>query len=217
MLPGLKPFSRIWGLDRGTPVDHYYIEQFLSAHAGDIQGHVLEMGDRRYTRKFGAERVHKSDVLHLVPGNPEATIVGDLTTREAIPSSQFDCILIINTFQLIYDLDSAIESCYDGLKPGGILLAHFPGICTICPEDSAWAGDYWRFTSQSVGRLTEKYFLATDVSIKAYGNVLTSAAYLYGIAAEELPAQSLQYHDPNYELVITLRAVKSHSSDQFTS
>src|SRR5690348_17021256 len=61
----IEPLSRIFGSDRGLPVDRYYIEQFLAAHAADIQGRVLEIGHNVYTRKFGAERVTKSDVLHI--------------------------------------------------------------------------------------------------------------------------------------------------------
>src|ERR1044072_1424135 len=86
MLSGLEPVSRIWGLDRGSAIDHYYIEKFLSAQAADIRGTTLEMADARYTRRFGGDRVSKSEVLHLVPGNPEATLVGDLATGSGIPS-----------------------------------------------------------------------------------------------------------------------------------
>ncbi len=33
-----EPVSRAWGLDRGTPVDRYYIAQFLDQHAAAITG-----------------------------------------------------------------------------------------------------------------------------------------------------------------------------------
>ena len=41
----LKPISPDWGSERGLPIDRYYIGQFLAAHAQDIRGHVLEIGD----------------------------------------------------------------------------------------------------------------------------------------------------------------------------
>ena len=75
----VTPISREFGFDRGLPVDRYYIENFLTHHADDIRGRVLEIGDNSYTRRFGGDHVTKSDVLHVVEGNPQATIVGDLT------------------------------------------------------------------------------------------------------------------------------------------
>src|SRR5437762_6034977 len=51
------PVSQVWGFDRGHVIDRYYIEQFLSQHAGDIRGHVLEIAGDFYTRRFGGDRV----------------------------------------------------------------------------------------------------------------------------------------------------------------
>ena len=53
----LTPISSKFGMDRGLPIDRYYIEAFLEAHAGDIRGRVLELGDDDYTRRYGRERV----------------------------------------------------------------------------------------------------------------------------------------------------------------
>ncbi len=75
-------------------MDRYYIEAFLAAHASDVRGHVLEVGDDAYTRRFGAGEVTRSDVLHVGEGNPQATIVGDLTHAEHIPSGAFDCVIL---------------------------------------------------------------------------------------------------------------------------
>jgi hypothetical protein len=53
------------GFDRGLPIDRYYIERFLQTHSADIRRHVLEVGDNAYTRRFGGNRVTKSDVINL--------------------------------------------------------------------------------------------------------------------------------------------------------
>src|SRR5258708_1276969 len=37
-----RPISTSFGFDRGTPIDRYYIENFLGRNAGDIRGRVLE-------------------------------------------------------------------------------------------------------------------------------------------------------------------------------
>jgi glycosyltransferase involved in cell wall biosynthesis len=44
-LDRLTPVSRVFGYDRGLPVDRYYIEGFLFHHANDIAGRVLEIAD----------------------------------------------------------------------------------------------------------------------------------------------------------------------------
>ena len=46
------------------------MEEFLGAHAADIRGRVLEIGDADYTRKFGGARVTAIDVLNVDDGDP---------------------------------------------------------------------------------------------------------------------------------------------------
>jgi hypothetical protein len=66
----LKPISSNFGNSRGLEIDRYYIEKFLSEHALDIRGHVLEIQRNIYSLKFGGDRVVKSDILHKIEGNP---------------------------------------------------------------------------------------------------------------------------------------------------
>jgi SAM-dependent methyltransferase len=204
----LQPISRVFGLDRGVCIDRYYIENFLAQHAEDIRGHVLEIGEDTYTRRFGGDRVARSDVLHVQEGNPKATVVADLTCADSIPSDAFDCIIFTQTLQFIYDVRAAIRHLHRILKPGGVLLATFPGISQISRYDMDRWGDYWRFTTLSARRLFEEVFPPGKVTVRAYGNVLAAVAFLHGLAAEELRREELDYHDPDYELIITLRALK---------
>jgi hypothetical protein len=69
-------------------------------------------------------------------------------------------------------------------------------------------GYFWAFTTLSARRVFEEVFPTESVIVEAYGNVLTASAFLYGLAAQELRRQELDYLDPDYELVITIRAVK---------
>ena len=101
----MTPVSGNWGLGRGLPVDRYYIEQFLARHAADIRGSVLEVGDDRYTRKFGGVAVTASGVLNVGPGHPATTIVADLSRPEQVPAGRFDCVIVTQTLQLIADLE----------------------------------------------------------------------------------------------------------------
>jgi len=38
--------------------------------------------------------------------------------------------------------------------------------------------------------------------------VLAAVAFLHGLAAEDLRPEELDYHDADYELLITVRAIK---------
>ena len=146
------------GLDRGLPIDRYYIEGFFAAHSLDIRGRVLEMGDSSYTGKFGGDRVTRSDVLSYVPGNSKANIVADLTCAPQISSDIFDCIIFTQTLQFIYDVRAALANLYRILKPGGVLLATSTVIAQIARRQGIdpW-GEYWRFTAQGAGRLFSNY------------------------------------------------------------
>lgn len=205
----LQPISRIFGLDRGLPIDRYYIERFLFGQELDIKGCVLEIGDDSYTRKFGGDRVSKSEVLHIEEGNLKATIVADLTRADHIASETFDCIICTQTLQCIYDVLAATRTLHRILKPGGVLLATFSGISQISRYDMDRWGDYWRFTDRSARQLFCEVFGPDNVTIATCGNVLVACGYLHGLGAHEINRSELDYHDPDYQVLITVRAIKA--------
>ena len=205
----LQPFSTVFGSDRGTCIDRYYIERFLAANSSDIHGRVLEVAEDTYTRRFGAEKVTRADILHLPPGTRRTTIAGDLTTGKGIPEQAFDCFVLTQTLLCIYDIHLAIQGVRRLLAPGGVVLATVPGISQVSRFDMDRWGDYWRFTDRSARRLFEEAFAPADVRVATHGNVLAAAAFLYGLAAEELRPEELEHQDRDYPLLITIRAVKS--------
>ncbi len=205
----LEPISR-YSASRGIAVTRYYIYEFLALHKNDIKGHVLEIEDAICTKKFGGNQVTKSDVLHVWPGNPNATIVADLTDSSAdiIPSNSYDCIIFTHTLQCIYNARAAIRTLYRILKPGGVVLVTGDGINRISRGNMDKWGDYWKFTSLSLRLLFEEVFLPENVQVKTYGNVLAAVSVLHGISARELKNSELSYHSRDFEVVIGLRAQK---------
>lgn len=205
-LKRLTPISRSFGFARGLPVDRYYMERFLSSHAADIRGRVLEIGDDRYVRKFGAARVARTDILHVEKGHPEATIVADLSRADHLAGGVYDCIIFVATLDFIYDAHAAVRTLHRLLKPGGVLLATLGGIRQISRSDMNRWGDYWRFTDLSARRMFEDVFSPAQVTVEVFGNVRSAIAFLHGLAAEDLSTEELGVSDPDYQVLICVRA-----------
>jgi SAM-dependent methyltransferase len=201
------PIDPNWGFERGTPIDRVYVEEFVGSHAADVRGRVLEIAAPDYTRRFGRD-VERVDILMATEGNPQATIVGDLTDAPQIPSDSFDCAIVTQTLQFVYDVRAALATLHRVLAPGGVLLATVPGLTKISPPEDEQFGEWWHFTGRSGRRLAEEAFGPGNVEVRSYGNVLSAAGFLYGLAASDLKAEELAAHDPLYEVIVGVRAVK---------
>ena len=206
-LQRVTPIDSNWGFERGTPIDRVYVEQFVAANAADIRGRVLEIAAPDYTTRFG-RGVERVDILMATAGNPQATIVGDLTDAPQIPSDAFDCAIVTQTLQFVYDIRAALATLHRIVAPGGVLLATVPGITKISPPEDEEYGEWWHFTARSAQRLAEEAFGAGNVESRSYGNVLSAAGFLYGLAASDLKAEELAAHDRLYEVIVGVRAVK---------
>ena len=204
-----SPISGDWGFDRGTPIDRYFIDRFLTANAGSVQGRVLEIDGDQYTRAYGADRVTHSDVLHQSEHIDGVTIVGDLTDGSTIPSDAFDCVIVTQTLQLIYHPAAAVQTIHRILRPNGVALCTFPGISKMTADEKKRWGYYWGFTSLSAIRLFGEHFGAERVEVESYGNVLSASAFLFGLAAEDLRQEELDVVDTDFELLLAVRATKA--------
>jgi len=200
------PLSDDWGRDRGTPLDRYYIGEFLAAERNAIRGHVLEVKDAEYTERFGTG-VERSDILDIDRSNASATIVADLAEADGVPSDTFDCFILTQTLQYIYDVGRAVRHAHRILRPGGTLLCTVPSVSRIGSRDLD--STYWRFTAASCSRLFGDAFRGGEVDVRARGNVLSAVAFLVGMAHEELSRSELDLDDPFFPVVLTVRATKA--------
>ena len=73
-------------------------------------------------------------------------------------------------------------------------------------------GHCWRFSPLSARRLFEEFFAPEAVEVEAYGNVLAACCLLHGILAEELTREELDHHDPFYDVLIGVKAVRSRGA-----
>jgi hypothetical protein len=203
-----EPFARKYGMRLGRPIDRVYIEDFLERHRTDVRGNVLEILDSTYARRFGGGRVEHIDVLDASDSATEGTIRGNLQTGDGLPTGVYDCFICTQTLSLIADVRAALRNSHDLLVPGGVLLATVPGISQQADPAHEEFPDYWRFTKLSLGRLLEEAFGRGAVDVESHGTVAASAAFLYGLPAEEIDPTLLRPHDPDYEMVVCGRAVR---------
>ncbi len=207
-LERVKPVSDVFGFDRGTPIDRYYIEKFLENRKSLIRGRVLEIAESHYTPKFGSGDV-TSEVLHVSADNPQATIIGDLTDPSTLPTDLVDCFICTQTLNFIFDFHKAVTGARQVLKPGGVLLGTVGSISQISRFDMDRWGDYWRFTTLSLQKILTLEFPEEGVEVESFGNVLAAIAFLQGIAVEDLPDRKLlDQHDPDYQVLIAFAARK---------
>ncbi len=207
-LHNAEPVSREFGADRGQPICRWYIDRFLKEHEARIHGRVLEVAEGIYTRRFGGARVTQSAVLHAQPGNPHATLVGDLQTGEGIPEQAYDAAILTQVLQCVFDVGPAVRTIHRALVPGGTALITVPAIAPVSQYDVERWGEYWHFTPQSIARLFEPVFGAENVTVRAFGNSIVAHAYLAGMAAEELQASELLPYDPDFPILITAVATR---------
>lgn len=199
----LKPLSHNYGSDRGEPIDRYYIEKFLSENANLIQGTCLEIESNTYCLSFGKNC--RCDVLDTKKNNPKATITADLRNVPEIKDETYDCIILTQVLQFIDDYESAIHECWRILKPEGVMLVTLPFISRVDAR-AGIEGDFWRFTTASAHYSFGKYF--NKLEIRSWGNVLSGLGFWIGSAREELSKRELDHDDPDFPVIISVKAVK---------
>lgn len=65
---------------------------------------------------------------------------------------------------------------------------------------------------RSARQLFEEVFPASGVAVEVYGNVRVATAFLYRLSADEMSQNELDYRNPDYQVLITVRAVKTGAS-----
>lgn len=201
---GTAPFSEWWGHDRGFPICRYYLEKFLDDQRRHIRGHCLEFMEDLYSTRYGADRVTRVDILHRDPGNPQATIVADLTKANNLPSNQFDTIVCTHVLHVVFDLQSMMKELFRILKPAGMLLVAVPHVSMA---DPGW-GELWRFTQEGLFRTLKLAFDGKNIETFAFGNSLTAAGQIRGLVAEEFTSEELDTHDARFAVEICAKAIK---------
>ena len=152
--------------------------------------------------------MERSDILSVEASNPKATFVGDLTQANTLPEAVFDCIVLTQTLQYIFEIPAAVATLFRALKPGGALLLTVPSVRSQI-DGRAWGATwYWWFTPAAIRRLLEGSFQPDAVTVDTYGNIFVATAFHFGVALEEVKPNELDVSDPEFPVIVTARAIK---------
>lgn len=198
------PFSPTFGYDRGTPIDRYYLDRFLTEEGGSIRGVVGEIAGTTLVDAYGGSRVTRTEVIDLDDDNPRVTLLADLGRPSSLPYSTFDCLVVVQTLQYVAEPDVAIANCMQALRPGGTLLLAVPALAAHDGHERD-EDDHWRFWPGGVAALVARVAPGASVRTVAYGNLITALAFLHGLAAEELRPAELAPTDLRFPVVVCAR------------
>ena len=197
------PFSGHYGFDRGTPIDRYYVAQFMEANRAGISGDVLEIQSAAYTQVYGHD-VRTSRTVDVDPSHG-TDFVCDLAHSEGtLAAEAYDCFLMPNTLNHLRDLQSCLRQALRVVRPGGTILATVATLVPLTPDFN----EYWRITPAAWHMITADVWSGCEVAISTFGNVLAASAAMLGLAAEELSPEELDTHDPRYPVLIAIRCRK---------
>jgi len=195
----VKPFSEIYGWDRGTPIDRYYVDRFFERHSIYITGDVLEIDTNIYTHRYG----HNLKKIHAFDINPEceSTIRCDLAHSENILQSEaYDCVLLPCTLSFLRELEPCLRNALRVVKPGGVILANAAALFRLDGEDI----DLWRLTPAGWRELLRHIWPDCEVVVEGEGNCLAVVAANLGISLEELKPEELDFRDALFPVVTNI-------------
>ena len=111
----------------------------------------------------------------------------------------------------IANADAALKQIHHALRPGGVALITVPGITPV--DRGEWKESwYWSFTKPAMQKTMAQIFPAANVTAQNFGNVLVANALLYGMGLPELKKEQMDYTDPHYQVIITVKAVKPQAA-----
>jgi len=206
LLSRTEPVSRQWGSDRGKPIDRLYIDTFISKHAADIRGHVLEIGADDYSSKFAPQPPERIEVFDVVPA-PKATIISDLAAA-GVADESFDCLIVLQTLMMVHDIGAAVDTIHRILKPGGHALVTVNFLAPNC-DDACQDMWQWGISPGAAQKLFADRFGTANTEVTPYGNYAAAAGLLAGLSLNDIDESALWGHEPGYEVLVAVRATKS--------
>lgn len=176
-----------------------YIGQFLDKYTHAVHGSVVEFYPAVYRGLFPAATSY--DVWNVVSADG-ATVIADLQSADAIDDNSYDAIICTHVLSAIRNVWKATEELYRILKPGGLLLVTVPCLLQAYAPDPA---DYWRFTTDSLGAVLERF---TMIEMVTYGNAAVCAGSFYYLMDYDFPERVVDDHDQGCPSIVCAAVTK---------
>ncbi|WP_169515797.1 class I SAM-dependent methyltransferase [Amycolatopsis nigrescens] len=197
----LKPICPAFGFSRGTPIDRYYLDEFIEEIRGQVIGDVLEIGGRdgnRETYGFDGATTYRSLDISEAPG---VSVVGDAADPHVVPASSQDAVIAFNVLEHTPRPWRIVDNMHRWLRPGGTAFCMVPSAQRLhrAPED------YWRPLPAAMREMFADW---SEIRPYQYGNPLTTIAAFLGIAADELSPAELGDRHPDYPVATCIVARK---------
>jgi hypothetical protein len=194
------PLCPAFGYTRGTPVDRYYLHEYIREHREEVSGRVLEIGGRLLNKLiYGYGRATEYRTLDLGRGADD--LVGDAADPGAVAERSMDCVIAFHVLEHCPAPHVVIDNVWRWLVPGGTALVAVPAAQKV----HSFPLDCWRPQPDGM-RILFRNFSAAHV--QTYGNLVAAIASLCGIAAEELSPGELAERHPDYPVLICVTARK---------
>lgn len=195
------PFCPQFGHFRGTPIDRYYLDKFVAEIRSEVKATTLEIGGSKRNREL-YKFTNATSYLAMDLAGSELDITGDAHDPEVIEEGSLDTIVLFNVLEHCERPWIVVDNLYRWLKPQGQVFCMVPNAQRVhrVPQD------YWRIFPDALNSLFARF---PRRKLYVYGNPLTTLAAYYGIAAEELSPEELDYYHPNYPVANCIHAEKT--------
>lgn len=205
----VDPISKQFATERGTPIDRYYIADFMKKHQHLIKGDVLEIEDSAYTQEFGGVSVKNAIVMDVSSDAENVTFNANLETGEGIRSDIADCFILTQTLMYIFDLNTAAKNIGKLLKSGGVALITCSGLSQNSRRCMDNYGCYFNFNKDVFEKMFENEASLSVIEAGSYGNVKTVSAHISGLCCEDLTEEDFIPNDIYYPLIVYAVVKKS--------
>jgi len=195
------PICKRFGFSRGTPIDRYYLDKFLSQVRDRVVGETVEIGGAKQNRDM-YRLTNVSNYMTIdSEAHPYVDVVGDAHDSTLLAAESVDSILALNVLEHCADPWLVAKNMHRWLRTGG---------CAFCMVPNAqrvhnFPRDYWRPLPDGVNWLFREF---SSRELFQYGNPTSVVAAHLGIAAEELTQAELDAPHPDYPVATCIVATK---------
>jgi len=146
------PFCPQFGGFRGSPVDRYYLDQFVAEIRSEVKGVTLEIGGSKANREL-YNFTNTTSYLAMDLQGEGLDIIGDAHDTKAVDESSLDTVVLFNVLEHCERPWVVVDNIYQWLKPRGEVFCMVPNAQRVhrLPQD------YWRILPDAMNSLFARF------------------------------------------------------------